>query len=177
MVDQESNIREAIRRRRSRIEQIERILSGPMCDRGGRHSLRLIEEKQYHEMAVAELEQTLGLLLPPVAITKEAPAPMVDRRAFCREVKAEIRRVKSLYVQNGFSVAEIHKKYPDWSVWRVLEGLSEEERELFHHPKQWGHVAGYALGLLGKYYGKSPTTIRDWCKTARLPGEIVIRKA
>src|SRR5258708_32350240 len=116
MVDQESNIREAIRRRRSRIEQIERILSGPMCDRGGRHSLRLIEEKQYHEMAVAELEQNPGLLLPPVAITKEAPAPMVDRRAFCREVKTEIRRVKSLYVQKGFSVSEIHKKNTDCRV-------------------------------------------------------------
>lgn len=165
MFDQEANTREAIRRRRARIEQIERVLSAPTSDRGSPYALRLIEEKQYHELALAELEGSL----PPVAGTETGQSASNDshgKRAFCLEVVNEIRKVKNRY-HSGYSVAHIRKEHPEWSVWKVLEGLTDEDRELFHHPSQWGPVVGYAEGVLAKYHGKSAATIHDWCKAAR----------
>lgn len=165
MFDQEANTREAIRRRRARIEQIERILSAPNCERGSRYALRLIEEKQYHELAVAELERSLS----PLTGTETGQSASNNshrKQAFCLEVVNEIRKVKNLY-NSGYSVAEIRKGHPDWSVWKVLEGLTDEDRELFHHPRQWGPVVGYAEGVLAKYHGKSAATIHDWCKAER----------
>ena len=165
MFDQEANTREAIRRRRARIEQIERILSAPNCERGSPQALRLIEEKQHHELATAELERSLT----PLVGTESGHAASNDshrKRAFCLEVVNEIRKVKNRY-NSGYSVAQIRKEHPDWSVWKVLEGLTDEDRELFHHPRQWGPVAGYGEHVLGKYYGRSAATIHDWCKAAR----------
>lgn len=165
MFDQKANTREAIRRRRARIEQIERILSAPNCERGGRHALRLIEEKQYHELAVAELERSLSPFTG-TETEQSASSNSHRKRTFCLEVVNEIRKVKHRY-NSGYSVAEVRKEHPDWTVWKVLEGLTDENRELFHHPSQWGPVAGYAEGLLGKYYSRSAATIHDWCKEGR----------
>ena len=165
MFDQEANTREAIRWRRARIEQIERVLSAPTSDRGSPYALRLIQEKQYHELALGELERSLL----PVAGTETGQSASRDshrKQAFCLEVLNEIRKVKNLY-NRGYSVAQIRKDHPDLSLWKVLDGLTDEDRELFDHPKRWGPMVGYAEGVLGRYYDKSAATIHDWCKAAR----------
>ena len=167
MFDQAANTREAIRKRRARIEQIDRILSAPACDRGSRYALRLIEEKQHQELVVADLEGTLAASAAPASIARPALTKVQNHGRFCLEVVNEIRKVKKLHQENGYAVAETHTNHPDWNVWKVLEALSKDDIELFHHPNQWGPVVGYAQGLLAKYHGKARATIHDWCKRAR----------
>ena len=173
MFNEEANIREAIAKKKARIEQLERILAVPTCDLSSRYGLRLIEEKQHHELALAELERALSRVFGLPEAVENSDSDVDDRAAFCLEVVNEIRKVKNRHKHGGYSVAQIHKKNPSWNVWKVVEGLSEDDQELFHHPNRWGSVVGYAENVVGKYYERSSSTIHDWLKKARRQRKLV----
>lgn len=92
---------------------------------------------------------------------------LVEKGEFCDRVIADARKVKRLCVDGGKTVAEIWTQHPGLAIWQVREELSEEDRETFNHPRQWGPVVGYAEMILGKQQGKSDSTIREWVKAYR----------
>jgi hypothetical protein len=86
----------------------------------------------------------------------------------CHKMLDEIKRVKRMYFSDGSNWPEIKAATPDFKIWNHLfPTLSEQDRETFMHPRQWGPVNGYALALLGRLYGRSSYTIRDWIKKFR----------
>jgi hypothetical protein len=91
---------------------------------------------------------------------------IVRRGKRCDTIVAELKTIKSL-VGRGLTVSEIHGQKPEFLVWEVEKGLSGEDVETFRHPNRWGPTVGYAFGLLGKEYGRSASTIKDWRKAAR----------
>jgi hypothetical protein len=82
----------------------------------------------------------------------------------CSQIIEQMKRFKYLRRDRGMTVEDIQKENPNFLIWKVREGLSAEERDLFDHPNRWESVVTYAYGLLGKEYGKSWATIRDWVK-------------
>ncbi len=80
----------------------------------------------------------------------------------------EIRRVKNMYGSNGYSMAEIRRSTEKFSIWtELVPHLTQEDRDTFMHPPQWGPVVGYAKRLLAKHHGISPATMNDWIKDFR----------
>lgn len=99
--------------------------------------------------------------------TAAQPSERLRRGKLCEQVVGEIKRIRTMCVDRGRTVAEMKKDYPGFHVWKVVEELPEDDRETFQHPKRWGPVVGYAHGLLAKQYGKSVHTINDLIKDYR----------
>ena len=86
----------------------------------------------------------------------------------CHKIIDEIRKIKNMVLGFQRTVSEIRNEHQEFQVWALVDGLSEEDRDTFNHPRQWGAVVGYAVNLLAKDYGGcSPHTIRDWVKEYR----------
>lgn len=99
--------------------------------------------------------------------TTNAASEKIQRGKRCAQIIDEVRRLKNLVVGAGRTMAEVKEENPTLLVWAFRDTLLQQDREIFDHPNQWGPVVGYALGLLSKEYGKSPTTINDWVKAFR----------
>lgn len=85
----------------------------------------------------------------------------------CFGVIDEVKRIKNMYASGGMSMKEIREAQPNYEVWRIVEQLAKDDRAVFETPLRWGQPVGYAKLMLGKLYGKSPTTINDWVKSYR----------
>jgi hypothetical protein len=85
----------------------------------------------------------------------------------CELVIKEVRQIKQMANDRGMSITEIKKRHANFTAWKLAESLSDEDREIFAHPSQWGPPAGYARKLLAHEFGRSPATIVDWVKNYR----------
>jgi hypothetical protein len=94
-------------------------------------------------------------------------ARTIEKGQLCNQIEGEMRKIKTLGAASGRTVVEIQLAHPDFAVWKVRDTLSEEDRELFNHPRQWGPVIGYAELVLGRHYGKSAQTVQGWVKDYR----------
>ena len=92
------------------------------------------------------------------------------RGQHCYEIIEEAKRISYLSGR-GHKMFEIRQEHPDFRIWKVVSNLQKEDQDYFEHPNQWGApVVTYTLGLLGKAYGKSWTTVRDWVKEYKRQG-------
>ena len=99
--------------------------------------------------------------------TEDRLTARIGHGKFCDQIIDEIRRIRFMCIDRGRTVLEIRVDYPDYAVWKVVDQLPPEERDIFNHPRMWGPVVGYAEGILCKHYGKSPHTISSWRKIYR----------
>jgi hypothetical protein len=90
------------------------------------------------------------------------PKPVREGKR-CAKVIDEVKRIKTMY-NGGMSMKEIKEAWPNYEVWKTVEGLSKEDREVFERSAQWGAATGYAKLILSKCHGNSPDTITDWVK-------------
>ena len=90
------------------------------------------------------------------------PKPVREGKR-CAKVIDEVKRIKTMY-NGGMSMKEIKEAWPNYEVWKTVEGLSKEDREVFERPAQWEAATGYAKLILSKCHGNSPDTITDWVK-------------
>lgn len=88
----------------------------------------------------------------------------IDRGKFCDQVIEGMKRIKTLVVGTGRSMAEVQQDHPDLTAWKVRTELSAEDQEVFNRPRQWGPVVGYAKKILSKTHGVSTHTITSWVK-------------
>lgn len=127
------------------------------------HSRKLREE-HLREREVIALE---ALTAPPITRGRneeEPPDHREARGALCKQVVDEIKRIWHMSRLGGRTTVEIERDHPDYAVWKLVSSLSNEDRETFAHPNTWGPRVGYARMLLGKHFGNSPDTVRDWVK-------------
>lgn len=85
----------------------------------------------------------------------------------CHEIIEEMRKIKNTMIGRGHSMSEVQTKYPKFQVWKLVDELPQEERDLFNHPRQWGPVVGQAKIFLSKGYGCSTHTVTKWVKIYR----------
>ena len=88
----------------------------------------------------------------------------IRKGEFCAKVIEELRQIRRLYIDSGWSVPEIQAAHPQLAAWSVRDSLAEEDREILNHPRQWGPVVGYAHNVLAKSYKKHPSTVKGWVK-------------
>lgn len=81
----------------------------------------------------------------------------------CDEIIQEARKIKNMF-GFGRKMGEIRQEYPRFRIWDMVSNLPKEDQETFEHPNQWGSTVSYTHLLLGKSYGRSYTTVRDWVK-------------
>jgi len=126
-----------------------------------------------HPSSLCKLTSTQsGPAAEVVAQTKRAKksvsARTVEKGQLCDQVEREMRKIKALCTSGGRTIVEIQLAYPDFVVWKIRDALTQEDREHFNRPRQWGPVIGYAEIILGKHYdGKSAQTVRGWVKDYR----------
>jgi transcriptional regulator with XRE-family HTH domain len=94
-------------------------------------------------------------------------ARVIEKGRFCDRVVQEMRQIKSLCVDSGWTIAEIQTNHPEFAAWKVRDTLAEEDRNVFNHPRQWGPTVGYGRLVLGKHYGRHADTVKDWIKAFR----------
>lgn len=85
----------------------------------------------------------------------------------CDQVVDDVRRIKKMHGDDGSSVTEIRKEWPDFAVWAIIDHLSSDDQDTFNHPGTWQYPTSYAQRILGKHYSRSWMTIRDWIKAYR----------
>jgi hypothetical protein len=163
--DQRANEDEALRKWKVALEQYERMLAQANCNYALPHVRRWIEEKQHLQIKIAELEAKRAREDAIPVSNEEAPEPdsvANEKGKRCHEIVAEIRKIRNM--ADGFqrTVSQIGTDNPGFQVWSLVAHLSDEDREIFNHPRQWGPVVGYARNLLGKDYSCKPDTIRKW---------------
>lgn len=105
--------------------------------------------------------------LAPTAASGQVLPERLRKGVYCDQVIQEMRRIKHFVLETGRNIAEVKSEQPGFAVWKLGEHLSEEDRETLDRPNQWGPLVGYAKGILGKFYGRSPHTITDWIKAYR----------
>lgn len=123
---------------------------------------------------IADLKGTIEALGKAVQLnSKESPPDVgqnlprgIQRGERCAQIIEEMRHLKH-WVLGGKTMAEVQAENPTLHVWKFRETLTTADREHFDHPNRWAPVTGYAHALLGKDYGRSPVTIRDWVKAHR----------
>jgi DNA-binding XRE family transcriptional regulator len=99
---------------------------------------------------------------------KQAPSKRtIERGRFCDLIIGDIRKIRGLCIDGGQSIVEIQIAHNELAAWKLRETMTEEDRDTFNHPRQWGPVVGYAEKVLGKYFDRHPETIRDWVKAYR----------
>ena len=97
---------------------------------------------------------------------KKISVRTIEKGQFCDQVECEMRQIKNLS-RSGRTIVEAQRNYPEFIVWKVRDALSQEDRDSFNSPRQWGPVIGYAEMILGKHYGKNEQTVRGWVKDYR----------
>jgi hypothetical protein len=127
----------------------------------------------------AEMRGFVLDIAPVPTATQIAPAPVappkpkkisertVEKGRFCAQIQNEMRKIKALSVGSGLTIVEIQLAQPDFTVWKLRDTLTEENREHFNHPHRWAPVIGYARAILGKHFESHPFTVRDWVKAYR----------
>lgn len=192
-MDQLANLRSAITNCEARLASIalqERIVvAHPESVRDPSYVHRLMKEKLNLQKKLKEfkqvemhlvsreatvVEQPKGKLrageywaeAPAKSIEEELPG-LVRKGKFCEQVIQEVRKVRYLCLEGGRTYAEIKSEYPDLAVWKVLETLSQDDRETFARPRMWGPTVGYAKQILGKNFNSSPQTVTKWLKAYR----------
>jgi hypothetical protein len=126
-------------------------------------------ESKWFQQRCAE-HSMLDALRPAGTSTREPrPEETLSNRLsngkFCDQVISDLRRIRRWCVDSGRRMDEIRKDLPDSPVWNL--DLPAEDKECLLHPGMWGAVVGYGERILGKHFGKSPDTIRDWRKEYR----------
>jgi hypothetical protein len=157
-----------------------KIASQPAARMGKQSSVASVNEAVYaigrrygYEWNKKWLESTRELYaeLHPTQVKSAGNEPSPDvsedkgvllKGKRCHEVIAEIRKIKNLVSEFQDTVSGIRHGHPDFQVWQIADGLPDDEKYIFNHPRQWGPVVGYARNLLAKDYGCKPDTIRKW---------------
>jgi hypothetical protein len=91
-------------------------------------------------------------------------SPTLRNGQYCNRVIDEIRKIRHLH--RASTVAQMRTDHPDFLVWAMIDhtDIDAEDRDIFFHPRRWGPVVGYAIGLLARHFGKSEETIKRWRK-------------
>jgi hypothetical protein len=124
----------------------------------------------FDEESVLDALDRFEMLLDAAPISASAGSneaelsPALRNGQYCSQVIDEIRKIRHLYPAN--MVAQIESDHPSFMVWSMIEGpdMDAEDRDIFFHPRRWGPVVGYAIGLLARHFGKSEETIKRWRK-------------
>lgn len=122
---------------------------------------RKIEKDEEISAIAAAVAQAIG----PVEIARSASesTTMSDGERCCK-IQDEMKAIRNKYL-HGKTVAAIREANPEYLVWGEVDGLDQDERETFHHPRTW--EAGYIDAFLGRRYERAPSTIIDWKKKHR----------
>ena len=149
-------------------EMIKKLASRTFTKRGGENSGAVIAlASKIFQRARSKSSSRAGEGFEVAARTRQLSARQIEKGNRCDRIIREMRQIKNLFVDSGWTISEIQSAHPEFKVWKLREALSEEDRETLNHPRRWGPVVGYGLSLLGKDYAKHPTTVRDWIKAYR----------
>jgi hypothetical protein len=106
-----------------------------------------------------------------VVVPSETRLPSrLERGKDCEELAKEIATIKHKRNYGGLTVAEIQSDCSMFRIWKRVEVLSSDDKDIFLRPGMW--EPGYANLLLGKLYATNrrnvaPGTINTWRKEYR----------